>query len=144
MKTKRLKKQAAHKELGDTSGLGITAYFVMLFQSNELIAKKDKLTDIQIARRVAKEFPRRPTAQLEQFTGVDKKHTINSYRYRYNTGVFTRGIPPVNRSYRYNAQGNIVNEKTGNHRLLPQEIALLKESHKSKRRLYIRKKIKAL
>ena len=114
--------KSIHKSKGNTSGLGITAYFSMLFEINEICPKKRKLTDLEIAIKLAKEFPTRKTAQLVHFVGPNKKHTINSYRYRYNSGKFTRGVLPKRRSFRYNDQGEVVDSKTGKHLLSEEEI----------------------
>jgi len=119
------------KSTGKISGMGITLYFVSLFEANEILPPKQRVTDEVIAKRVAKEFSHRKSAQ--DFLGNKTKKTVNSYRYRYNTGKFTRKLPPVEPSFRYNKHGQVVNFKTGNILLTQQEIQHIKDKHKALR-----------
>ena len=119
------------KSTGITSGMGITLFFMSIFEANEMLSPKQRLTDSTIARRVAKEFPHRKSAQ--DFIADKPNKTVNSYRYRYNTGKFTRKLPPAIPSFRYNKQGQIVNFKTGSFLLTEQEIQDIKEAHKKLR-----------
>ena len=98
-----------HKSHGVTTGLGICSFFAMLFRLNE--SSPVKLTDEQIALRVKEEYPDRPTA--DRYLGKNKIRTINEYRCRYNTGMFTKGLSPRKQSHRYNEQGNKVDGKHG-------------------------------
>ena len=117
----------AHKSYGITSGLGITTYFASLFESNELLNPSQRMSDQQIAKKVANEFPDRQSAQ--DFSSMHPKKTVNSYRYRYNKGQFTRNLPPKVLSIRYNIRGLPVNGKTGTIRLLDDDVTHKRREH---------------
>lgn len=118
------------KSKGITSGLGVCGFFAMLFESNELRSIRTKLTDEKIRELVLAEFPNRKS-QFFSRSGVGI--TVNEYRNRYNKGVFTRGVPPIKRSYRW-WSGMIVDGRTGNHFLIDEEVARLNKEHESLRR----------
>lgn len=132
-----------HKSKGLHSGLGVTAYFSLLFELNERLPKKQKMDDDTIAKMIATEFPDRKTTSLEHFTGPNKIHTINSYRYRYNAGKFNRGIPPEICSFRYDKKGRAVNGRTASSVLSQEELKAMQENHANLRRKKIREKIKS-
>ncbi len=128
-----------NKSKGITTGMGIISYFTSLFEANEFLTTKWKMTDEAIARKIAKEFPHRKSAQ--DFLHNKSKKTVNSYRYRYNSGKFTRGIPPTILSFRYDKLGEPVNFKTGTTLLLQEEVNLHKEKHKRFREEKLREKL---
>jgi hypothetical protein len=110
MGTRRYNK-TIHKSRGVNTGLGVCAYFAMLFRANVKLPKSKKLTDEQIAILVEREFPDRPTAKM--YRGQTKTRTINEYRYRYHTGKFTGGNIPSEYSFRYDKNGVEVDGRTG-------------------------------
>jgi len=117
----------ANKSSGITTGMGILAYFVSLFEANELLSRKLRMSDTTIAKKVAREFPNRLSAQ--DFISEHPDKTVNSYRGRYNKGTFTRGTPPTVLSLRYNNYGLPVNYKTGTILLTERDETLLRETH---------------
>jgi len=119
--------KARHKSTGRTSGLGIIAYFITIFEANELLPRSKKMPDSVIARKVAREFPDRPSAQ--DFMSSNPSKTVNSYRYRYNKGSFTKGIPPRTFSFRYNEEGERVNGKTGTYLLSGKDVYEMLDKH---------------
>ena len=119
------------KSTGITSGMGITQFFISLFEANEILPIKQRMIDAIIARKVAKEFPNRESAQ--DFISDKPNKTVNSYRYRYNLGKFTRKIPPSKPSFRYDKEGLAVNYKTGTIALNAQEIQHIKREHRKLR-----------
>ena len=73
-----------NKSSGITTGTGITQYFISLFEANEFLPPKQRMTDVIIAIKIAKEYPDRKSAQ--DFLNNKARKTVNSYRYRYNIG----------------------------------------------------------
>jgi hypothetical protein len=128
-------KKLAHKSSGISTRMGICSFFVSLFEANELLPTRQRMTDRVIAVKISKEFPDRPSAQ--DFTTNKAKKTVNSYRYRYNKGKFTRGMPPRNMSFRYNEKGLHTNFKTATRVLLQEEVAFLQKKHRSNRQILL-------
>lgn len=126
-----------HKSKGLTSGVGICTYLADCFDSNALLAVSKKFTDEEIAAKVLKEFPTAKSAT--NLISEDSKLTINTHRTKYNAGGFTRGIPPVEPSFRYDSQGRIVNGRNGKYPLLPEEIDSIKKKHEARRQAIIAK-----
>ena len=99
---------------GITSNLSLCGYIAFLFEINEYLPKKHKLTDFQLARLFATEFPSSKAMQriLNTFNrGVTeyKMDTIGYYRYRYNKGYLLTGkrgkrLGPI--SFKYNSSGD--------------------------------------
>ena len=125
-----------NKSSGITTGTGITQYFISLFEANEFLLPPQKMTDAIIAIKIAKEYPDRKSAQ--DFKDNKRKKTVNSYRYRYNAGKFTKDIPPSTLSLRYNVEGVPVNFKTGTIVLTSRQIALFRGRHKTFREKSLR------
>jgi len=125
-----------NKSHGITTGIGITQYFITLFEANEFLPLKQRMTDDSIASKIAREFPDRKSAQ--DFMNNKAKKTVNSYRYRYNSGKFTKGVPPSILSLRYNQEGTPVNLKTGTTILSSKQIDLFREEHKKFREKTLR------
>lgn len=118
-----------HKSKGKTLGLGICGFFAAIFDSNEVVSKRKKLTDEEIMVAVENEFPDRPSAH--SFRGENKTRTINEYRLRYNQGKFSpQGKMPERRSFRYNKDGERVDGRKGNRLLNQLEIDGFISSHK--------------
>ena len=109
--------------------MGITHYFISMFEANHILPYKLKMTDSTIARKISREFPNRKSAQ--DFVSKTPNKTVNSYRYRYNKGKLTRNIPPKLLSLRYNKVGLVVNFKTGTIVLSKNEIQHLKDIHET-------------
>ena len=128
-----------NKSSGSTTGMGIISYFISLFEANEFVSTKHKMSDDDIAKRIAKEYPDRESAQ--DFMLNKAKKTINSYRYRYNAGYFTNGIPPRNLSLRYDNKGYPVNAKTGTSFLSQEKVNVLRKNHKKFREVKLRSKL---
>lgn len=122
------KRKTIHKSKGHTTGLGICAFFAYLFKVNEIVPKRKKKTDDQIAAEVEKEFPYRPTAFC--FRGKNKTRTISEYRHRYNTGKFTKGVIPSILSFRYDEDGDKVDMRTGKIKLVKFEVECLLSAHR--------------
>lgn len=122
------------KSCGVNTGMGVCSYFAMLFEANEQMVKGRKLTDEQITLRVRNEFPGRKGAF---FTGEKRKtggkETVNQWRQKFNKGNYSRGIPPMLRSFRYNSRGQIVDDRTGKYPLLTEEIDQMKHAHQEAR-----------
>lgn len=128
------------KSSGKTTGMGITAFFVMLLEANELAPKKRRLTDDQILAQVKAEFPNR---KLWLRFGVGKKYSVNGYaRAKYNRGLWTRGIPPEKVSFRYDSQGRAVDYHKGRVPLLNEEVDLIRRNYKQGRDRIIKEKVK--
>ena len=125
-----------NKISGITTGMGIIQYFISLFEANEFVSAKHKMTDEVIAVKISKEFPDRLSAQ--DFKDNKDKKTVNSYRYRYNAGKFTKDIPPATLSFRYNKDGSPVNYKTGTMFLHQEEVEEYKSLHKLSRETKLR------
>jgi hypothetical protein len=123
-----LQKKVIAKSQGATTGMGICHFFISLFEANELLPDKQKMTDKTIAKKVVKEFPDRKSAQ--DFIALNPNKTVNSYRYRYNKGKFTKDIPPETLSLRYSEKGLPVNFKTGTIILSQEEVTQLRTNHR--------------
>lgn len=127
-----LPRPTVDKSHGRETGMGVCSYLAMIFETNELLAVKGgkKRTDDQILALVREEFPDREGAF---FTGEKRKSgsyaTVNQWRIKYNAGKLTRGIPPKNRSFRYNSRGEIVDHRTGKYPLLVEEVNKLIREH---------------
>lgn len=119
------------------SGLGICAFFALLFESNELCPVKRRMTDDQLLAKVKAEFPDR-TAEF----GRGKKYTVNQYRNMYNEGRFTGAVPPAKPSFRYDSSGRTVDARLGRRELMPEEVALFTAKHKKRRDKLVKAKLK--
>lgn len=139
-----MKKKGSQKAKGRTSGLGICGFFALLFEANELASKKRKLTNEQIEKEVRKEFPNRKGYFFKGARPVNNrpggsspswgKISVNTYRQKYNKGVFTRKVPPERYSFRYDKQGLVVDTTTGKRFLLPEEIKAINLRHQQFRK----------
>ena len=98
---------------GKKYGLGICQFWVYIFELNERLPKKRKMTDEEIKRQVREEYPNRKSIKKLGPVGGRGTTTVNYHRQLYNGGRYTRGIPPKVISYRYGADGNEVNPRTG-------------------------------
>lgn len=134
---------------GVTLGLGICSFFASIFEMNEMVAKKRKLTDEQIEEVVRKEYPNRkgyffsgsrPKKKRISYasSGTSSsnwgKVTVNSYRSKYNKGVFTGKIPPDVPSFRYDYRGEKVDSRTGKRPLTPTQIETILALHQELRK----------
>lgn len=111
---------------GITSNLSPSGYLAFLFEINEYLPKNRKLTDYQIAKCVAAEFPQRQVYQklLDTQAGripVRSRYSIKAYRSYYNKGTL---LPKKGRhgpiSFGYNEAGERLSNKNSK-KLLEQE-----------------------
>jgi len=133
-----------YKSSGRVTGMGVCAYFASLFEANELVGPNRKMTDEMILNKVKAEFPEGKIAKnLAKLNNPPISYTtVNGiYRYKYNRGVFTRGIPPTLVSFRYDAKGRIVDYRKGVLPLLPEEIAKIKRDHDTMRKKKLKEKL---
>lgn len=132
------------KSSGKVTGMGVCAYFASLFEANELVGPNRKMTDEMILAKVRAEFPEGKVAKtLSRLNNRQlSSMTVNGiYRYKYNHGVFTRGIPPEKVSFRYDAKGRIADYRKGKQPLLPEEIAKIKKDHEVLRKKLLKEKL---
>lgn len=113
--------QTFHKTVGKKSGLGIMAFWSVLFSGNEQLPKGKKMTNAEIERQVRMEFSHERTLMHNLET---KRQTVNYYRHLYNSGRLTkpRGNCPEYISYRYNDKGERVDTRTGKRPLTQEQI----------------------
>lgn len=124
--------------------MGVCAYFASLFEANELVGPNRKMTDEMILTKLKAEFPEGKVSKtLAKLNNRSlSSMTVNGiYRYKYNRGTFTRGIPPVSVSFRYDEKGRIVDYRKGKYPLLPEEIAKIKKDHDKLRTKLIKEKL---
>jgi len=87
-----------YKTCGLNTKIGISDYWSVLFQANELLPDSRKLTDTDILYAVRAEYPNHPPAQRAT------ERTVRQKRTRYNNGRLT-GEPqpkPATKSVAYN------------------------------------------
>jgi hypothetical protein len=96
------------RSTGKRSGLGVHSFIGVLFEGNEKLSKKNKMTDVMIQNQIIAEFSGRKVAS----TLLDGTRTVNYYRNQYNSGRLLGKMPP-SISYRYNDDGEVVNGRTG-------------------------------
>lgn len=113
-----------HKSRGEESGLGVCTYLAILFETNELLPSRKKLTDRMIETKLKKEFPGKKLLRLKSGLSID----IPKYRSYYNAGRLTGGIRPTLPSFSYNEFGLPLNRITGEV-LLPDEVEARKKHH---------------
>ena len=112
---------------GITSGLSIQPYLAFLFEVNEYLPGEHKLTDFQIAKCVAEEFPDRKHLWdlVDRETGHKRRakkgkrcgFSVATYRQRYNSGKLVYGTEgkrfgPI--SFRYNIKGERLSRFSNN------------------------------
>lgn len=120
-------RQTGPRQYGVESGLSLSAFLALVFESNELLADRKKLTDDQILLKVQKEFP-----------GYDGRESITKYRTYYNTGRLHAGkMPPEQPSFRYSKGGTIVDFRTGRRPLIEEEIKIFTKGHAQYRKSVI-------
>ena len=107
------KRTRAPRSKGKKTGMGICDFWSALFAANEALPRTRKMTDEEIKRQVIEEFPDRKSVQRLGKVGERGKVTINEHRLLYNLGRYTRGVKPKQLSRRYNADGNVVDGRTG-------------------------------
>lgn len=88
------------RPMGVTTGLPISLALCWAYQQNEVAPTKQKLTDQEIAEWLRHEFPGRATKHFD---------AVQTNRWRYNRGDFTRGTPPRKPSNRYDSGGLQIN-----------------------------------
>lgn len=89
---------------GVTQDLGIQASWVFIFQKNEKVAARSKLTDKQIALWMADEFPKQDSKFFKELRKGDTNR-VQQARTRYNRGDLTLHKIPEIISHRYNEKG---------------------------------------
>ena len=94
MAKKKTKKTAlkSKRPVGKTTGVGVNATWVLIFQKNEKLPTARKLTDAQITKFMQFEFFGRNSKVFE---------TVSVVRGRYNRGLLTRGKVPTIQSKQY-------------------------------------------
>ena len=98
---------------GKRYGMGICQFWAYLFQLNESLPRKRKMTDEEVKRQILLEFSHRKAVKKLGKVGEKGQVTINHYRQMYNTGRFTSGIKPTSHSRRYGEDGHCVDPRTG-------------------------------
>ena len=81
-------KTPRYKTCGVHTGIGISAYWSVLFEGNGLLPSARKLTDTDILYAVQAEFPSHKPAQKATISTVRQKRT------RYNNGRLTGELKP--------------------------------------------------
>ena len=89
---KAKKKAAGSRPVGRTSGVGVTATWVLAFQHNAKSPATRRRTDKQITAHMKKEFPGRKSAY---------SYDVQFIRNRYNKGALTGGVAPKRKSVRH-------------------------------------------
>ena len=94
---KKAKKKATRKASGDrpvgrTSGVGVTATWVLAMQHNSKVSVAKRRTDKQITAYMKKEFPGRKSAY---------SYPVQAIRTRYNKGALTGGVAPKRKAVRH-------------------------------------------
>jgi hypothetical protein len=103
----------AFKTAGKRSGLGVTAYAVLLLEVNAELAKCQKMTDQELSRQMLDEFPHRIDMETGSVARLAKgKITFGYYRTLYNMGHLTK-LKPTTRSVAYSEGGDPINPRRG-------------------------------
>ena len=101
-KKKKEKKATLKRAVGRIYGLSVHSTWAKLFEDNERLPRKKKLTDAQIAGTMKKEFP-------NNVNNLYNEKGVKAARYRYNLdGLHKGGEPPATRSKQYDQDGNEV------------------------------------
>jgi len=95
---------------GTKRKLGITELWCLLFEMNEALPRKRKMTDATIKDTILANFP--PTRDSMKAL-QEGRETVNHIRTLYNRGRFTRNVEPKIQSVRYNQDGDVVDGRTG-------------------------------
>jgi hypothetical protein len=109
-----------HRTHGVKTGLGIMAFWALLFDANEIRLKSEKMTNAEIERLVREEFPHEETLLNNLDSG---RQSVNYYRHLFNKGRMNRGKTPTMISLRYDIDGNVVDTRSGSHIASQKEIA---------------------
>lgn len=107
----------------------LTGYQAFLFEVNEYLPKHQKLTDYQLARLFANEFPHSKPMQRLLLTynrgeAEHKSDTVGYYRYRYNKGYILRNKPDKRKgpiSFKYNSEGERISYRGTTGKLLTEK-----------------------
>lgn len=91
-KKKSHKKAGSNRPVGRTSGVGVTATWILVMQHNTKVSVAKRRTDAQITAYMKKEFPGRKTAY---------SYPVQFIRNRYNKGAFTKGVVPKRQAVRH-------------------------------------------
>lgn len=116
------------KTAGKRTKLGLMRFLFDVFRQNELLPRKDKLTNEKIAAMLLEEFP-----GLESLhRGLEKggKAGVNDWRRRYNSGTLIKDVFPDRCSFRYNAEGFPVESRVGRRVLSTQEQREISERYR--------------
>lgn len=105
--------QYVPRSAGKKSKMGICQFWAYLFELNESLPRKHRMTDEEIKRQVIQEFPDRQAVVKLGPVGQKGEVTVNHYRQKYNVGRFTQGMVPKKLSKRYGLDGKEVNPRTG-------------------------------
>jgi hypothetical protein len=118
-----------HRTHGVKTGLGIMAFWALLFDANEIRVKLEKMTNAEIERLVRAEFPHEETLLSNLDSG---RQSVNYYRHLFNKGRMSqpKGALPKNLSFRYDIEGNLVDTRTGKRPLKAGEVAALENKYR--------------
>lgn len=112
---------------GGFTQVSIYKWLETIFEANELLIPRKKLTDPAIFNLLKKDFPTHYiTKRLES-----GKESVNTFRNHFNRGGLTSGIPKLF-SFRYNEKGIPIKGRNGTHVLLPEEVARLRKEHEER------------
>ena len=89
---------------GKTEGLGVQASWVFIFQKNEKLSIRRKMTDLQIANWMVAEFPGHGSKFFIDLRKGDLNR-VQQARTRFNRGDLTQHQAPDNKSHRYGGDG---------------------------------------
>jgi hypothetical protein len=118
-----------HRTHGVKTGLGIMAFWALLFDANEIRLKSEKMTNAEIERLVREEFPHEETLLSNLDSG---RQSVNYYRHLFNKGRMSqpKGSLPTNLSFRYDIGGNLVDTRSGKRVLKADEIVALENKYR--------------
>lgn len=91
---------------GKTQNFGVQASWVYVFQRNEKLSVRKKMTDKQIALWMASEFPDHDSKFFKELRKGDTNR-VQQARTRYNRGDLTLHVIPEVQSHRYDDKGKI-------------------------------------
>lgn len=106
----KIKARRAKTE-GKRTKMGLCRFLFEVFRQNELLPRKEKLTNEKIAAMVIDEFPDQEKLHRGLIHGG--KVSINDYRRRYNNGTLVKDVLPDRVSFRYNRDGLAVESRMG-------------------------------
>lgn len=101
----KAKAKAVSQNRGRVTGLNVREAYEKLFKDNEARSKAERLTDAQLLKLMAKDFPGKTAKSFTTVAG------LQSYRSYYNRGGF--GTMPSRLSHSYAKGGEAIEVKKG-------------------------------